>query len=64
MKMVTMLIWVAETWNEVNKIGMQWSMGKKMMKEEMEKQQCDSMLFLAESIVKKQRENIEENGNT
>ena len=36
MKMVTMLIWVAETWNEVNKMGMQWSMGKKMMKEEME----------------------------
>ena len=29
-------IWEAETWNEVDKMGMQWSMGKKMMKEEME----------------------------
>ena len=28
------------------------------------KQQCDNMSFLAESVVKKQRENTEENGTT
>ena len=36
MKVVTMLTWVAENENDVGEMEMQWSMGKKMMKEEME----------------------------
>ena len=60
-KFIRAKTWVAKTWNNVNKMDMQWS-----MEEDDEgrngKQQCDNVSFPAESMVKKQRENTEEIG--
>ena len=45
-------------------MGMKGSVGRKVMKKRNGKQQYDNVLFLAESVVKKQRENTEEKGTT
>ena len=59
-----MKIQVAETWNEVNKNGDERKCGEEDNEGRNGKQQCDNMSFLAESMVKKWRENTEENGTT
>ena len=47
MKVVTMLILMAETWKEVDKMGMKGSMGKKkVMKKEMENSNVITCCFL------------------
>ena len=59
-KVVTMLIQVAETCNEVNKNGDERKCGEEDNEGRNGKQQCDNVSFPAESVMKKQRENTEE----